>query len=144
VDLTCAFHVCPLVDLTRATDVCPLVDLTRATDVCPLVDLTCASSCMSFSGPDRCISCMSFGIPHRCNCRISPVTDHTGLLFIYLTCVCQPHKSICLTCVGLARTVYMHRIWPYIWWFSCQGYRTYIVYIWLWPTVNMCLLTLNV
>jgi len=31
--------------------------------------------------------------------------------------------------VGLARTVYMHCIWPYIWWFPCQKYRIYTVYI---------------
>ena len=31
--------------------------------------------------------------------------------------------------VGLARTVHMHRVWPYIWWFPCHNYRTYTVYI---------------
>ena len=30
--------------------------------------------------------------------------------------------TICL-CVGLARTVYIRRIWSYIWWFPCQKYR---------------------
>ena len=29
-------------------------------------------------------------------------------------------------CVGLARTVYVHRVWPHIRWFSCQKYRTHI------------------
>ena len=29
------------------------------------------------------------------------------------------------TQVGLARTVYIHRIWLYIWWFPCQKYRVY-------------------
>jgi len=37
--------------------------------------------------------------------------------------------------VGLARTVYIHRIWPYIWWFPCQKYRICTVYIWFWPTL---------
>jgi len=37
--------------------------------------------------------------------------------------------------VGLARTVYIHRIWPYIWWCPCQKYRIYTVYIWFWPTL---------
>jgi len=41
------------------------------------------------------------------------------------------------TCVGLARTVYIHRIWPYIWWFPCQNYRIYTVYIGFWPTLQM-------
>ena len=36
--------------------------------------------------------------------------------------------------LGLARTVYIHRIWPYIWWFPCQKYRIHTVYIWFWPT----------
>jgi len=31
--------------------------------------------------------------------------------------------------LGLARTVYIHRIWPDIWWFPCQKYRIYTVYI---------------
>jgi len=37
--------------------------------------------------------------------------------------------------LGLARTVYKHCIWPYIWRFSCQKYRIYTVYIWFWPTI---------
>ena len=41
--------------------------------------------------------------------------------------------------VGLARTVYIHRLWPYIWWFSCQKYRIHTVYIWFWPTLHICL-----
>jgi hypothetical protein len=42
------------------------------------------------------------------------------------------------SCVGLARTVYIHRIWPYVWWFPCQKYRVYTVYIWFWPTLLSC------
>ena len=37
--------------------------------------------------------------------------------------------------LGLAKTVYMHRIWPYIRWFPCQKYRVYTVYIWFWLTL---------
>jgi hypothetical protein len=44
------------------------------------------------------------------------------------------HKSIWL---GLARTVYVHRIRPYTWWFPCQKCRIYTVYIWFWPILNM-------
>jgi hypothetical protein len=40
--------------------------------------------------------------------------------------------------IGLARTIYKHRIWPYIWWFPCQKYRIYTVYIGFWPTLRMC------
>jgi len=47
------------------------------------------------------------------------------------------HQSGYGVCVGLARTVYIHRIWPYIWWFSCQNYRIYTVYIWYWPTLGI-------
>jgi len=36
---------------------------------------------------------------------------------------------------GLARTVCMHRLWPYIWWFPCQKYRMYTMYIGFWPTL---------
>ena len=35
--------------------------------------------------------------------------------------------------VGQNRNI--HRIWPYIWWFPCQKYRIYTVYIWFWPTL---------
>jgi hypothetical protein len=44
---------------------------------------------------------------------------------------------IAALCIGLARTVYIHRIWPYIWWFPCQKYLIYTVYIWFWPTLVM-------
>jgi len=37
--------------------------------------------------------------------------------------------------IGLASTVYIHRIWPYIWWFPCWKYRIYTVHIWFWPTL---------
>ena len=40
--------------------------------------------------------------------------------------------------IGLARTVYIRRIWPYIWWFPCQIYHTYTAYLWFWPT--LCIL----
>ena len=30
--------------------------------------------------------------------------------------------------LGLARTVYTHRIWPYVWWFPCYKYHMYTVY----------------
>jgi len=35
---------------------------------------------------------------------------------------------VCCVYIGLARTVYTHRIWPYVWWFPCQIYRIYTVY----------------
>jgi hypothetical protein len=47
------------------------------------------------------------------------------------------------TYLGLARAVYIHRIWPYIWWFPCQNYRVYTVYIWFWPTLHVPLILLH-
>jgi len=35
------------------------------------------------------------------------------------------------TNVGMARTVYMHRICPYKWLFPCQKYRIFTVYIYM-------------
>jgi hypothetical protein len=35
----------------------------------------------------------------------------------------------CQKFLGLARTVYLHRIWSYIWWFPCQEYRVDTVYM---------------
>jgi hypothetical protein len=45
---------------------------------------------------------------------------------------------ITVTTVGLARTVYIQRVRPYIWWFPCQKYHIYTVYIWLCPTLTIC------
>ena len=42
-----------------------------------------------------------------------------------------PVLPYCGIYLGLARTVYMHRIWPYIWWFPCQKCRIYTVYIYV-------------
>jgi hypothetical protein len=47
------------------------------------------------------------------------------------------YAFIYMTFLRLARTVYMHRIWPYIQWFPCQKYRIYTVYIWFWPTLEI-------
>ena len=50
----------------------------------------------------------------------------TGTLSCYNTA--QTHIGTLCICVGLARTVYLHRIWPYVWWFPCQKYRIYTVH----------------
>jgi hypothetical protein len=61
---------------------------------------------------------------------------------------CPPRKDIWYSCqtaigpalnckhVGLARTVYIHRIRPLIWWFPCQEYRVCTLFIWHWPTLQ--------
>jgi hypothetical protein len=46
-------------------------------------------------------------------------------------------STSCHLCVGLARAVYMHVLWPHIWWFPCQEYCIYTVNIWFWPTLVM-------
>jgi hypothetical protein len=38
------------------------------------------------------------------------------------------HQRV-VSCLRLARIVYIHRIWPYIWLFPCQKYRVYAPYI---------------
>jgi len=40
-----------------------------------------------------------------------------------------PRWASHLLFVGLAKTVYMHNKWPYIWWFPCQKYRMYTIFI---------------
>ena len=35
--------------------------------------------------------------------------------------------------------IHIHRIWPYIWWISCQLYRTYTAYIWYMVLANPAL-----
>jgi len=61
------------------------------------------------------------------------------LLFIRNQCLMQglilcPVRLLATHCFdhwfpGLARTVYVHRTWPYIWWNPCKKYRTCPVYI---------------
>jgi hypothetical protein len=41
---------------------------------------------------------------------------------------CWVGEQMHLTCLGLARTVYTHRIWPYVWWCPCLKCRMYTVY----------------
>ena len=83
-----------------------------------------------------------------CNVVFLPSSAATSQMLCYFSLFpfqgffCRCHKSnttpiiiAIFTCVGLARTVYIHRIWPYFWWFSCQKYRIYTVYLWFWLTL---------
>jgi len=47
-------------------------------------------------------------------------------------CMCM-HVRVCYIMFRVGQ----NRIWPYIWWFPCQKYRIYTVYIWFWPTLIM-------
>ena len=60
------------------------------------------------------------------------------------------HTAVCKTMYSLRVAItwhwsnelgwpdpYMHRIWPYFWWFSCQKKRIYTVYIGFRPTLQM-------
>ena len=56
----------------------------------------------------------------------------------------QPQSShwVC-TCayiyiyIWLARPVYIHRVWPYIWWFPCQNYRIYTPYMTVYLVISL-------
>ena len=48
--------------------------------------------------------------------------------------MCVPNMTVYLR---LAKTIYLHRVWPYIWWFPCQKNRRYTVYIWFWPILHI-------
>jgi len=39
-----------------------------------------------------------------------------------------PYRRLHSTVLGLVRTVYTHRIWPYIWWILCQKYHIYCIH----------------
>ena len=49
---------------------------------------------------------------------------------------CSSAKKGCAI-VGLARTVYIHRICPYIWYFPCQNHRIYTVYMYVLVLANL-------
>jgi len=40
-------------------------------------------------------------------------------------------STVHAVCVGLASTVYIHRVWPYLWWIPCPKYQIYTVYIYI-------------
>jgi len=46
------------------------------------------------------------------------------------------YRGYVAVCVGLARTVYIHHISPYIWWLPSQKYCIYTVYIGFWPPMR--------
>jgi len=60
---------------------------------------------------------------HMCNMQLC-----SSAYMLYVLCIY----------VGLARTIYMHHIWPYIWWFPCQKHRICTVCIEFWPTLHIC------
>jgi hypothetical protein len=41
-------------------------------------------------------------------------------------------------CLGLARIVFLHPIWPNIWWLPCLPEISYIhcIYVWFWPALH--------
>jgi hypothetical protein len=60
----------------------------------------------------------------------------------------QCARKVVLLCiyVGFARTVYMHRIWPYVWWFPAKNTicTLYIpINVWFWPTLLICIVRAN-
>ena len=59
---------------------------------------------------------------------------------IHWTCTLTLSRALhhLVSCIGLAKTVFVRRLWPYIWWFSSQKHRMYTVYIWFWPTLVKC------
>jgi len=86
----------------------------------------------------NCHECVGLAVLHSlCNCH-----ECVGLAVLHSLCDCHECVGLavlhslcnCHECVGLARTVYKHRIWPYIWWFPCQNHR---LYIWFWSTLRM-------
>ena len=91
--------------------------------VCPLC-FFCNPWQLFFGAPFWYFTC-NYGV------LIHASSDYTIPAFFFLS------SLLYTSCLGLARTVYIHRIWPYIWSFSCQKYRIYTVYVWLWPTLLM-------
>ena len=88
---------------------------------------------------------MSTGYIHQkvhrvslCSKQTLSNTSCTSLLivtsFLGLTRTMYTYGVHCIY-VKLARTVYIHRIWPYIWRFPCQKYCICTVYIGFWPTL---------
>jgi len=84
--------------------------------------------------------CIGFQCRYHCwlLCLKAHVINTCRGLFVSWELCRDASHDVLVLCVRLARTVYIHHIWPYIWWFPCQKYRVYTVYIWFWPTLIMC------
>jgi hypothetical protein len=75
-----------------------------------------------------------------CACVCVRLLSHTNCINAWPKygvswCMCRVGQNHIF--IGLARTVYIHRIWQYLWWFPCQKYRIYTAYIWFWPTLHI-------
>jgi hypothetical protein len=69
------------------------------------------------------------------HCSHTPLLTLTVRLWIKRRTSCPfSHKY-----VGLARTVKIQRIWPYIWSFPCQKCCIHTIFTWFWPTLHICL-----
>jgi len=61
--------------------------------------------------------------------RVGPNRVYTLHMTVYLVISLPKIPYIHRIYIGLARTVYIHRIWPYIWWFSCPKYRVHTLHM---------------
>jgi hypothetical protein len=59
------------------------------------------------------------------------IIPYVHRIYVFMYGFGQPY-----ICTRLARTVCIHRIWPYTGWFPCQ-YTIYTPYIWFWPTLHI-------
>jgi len=79
----------------------------------------CVCTCVLFSG--KLFTC--------CVCQCGVAARQDSQWWVSMWCVCvwavlfAARALYHAVYIGLARTVYIHRIWPYIWWFPCQNYR---------------------
>jgi len=104
---------------------------------------------------------------HPCLCKYNPLSvqafwclgtqqracfsrELSPLKLEWLSRPAQILPPVLLDCsfLGLAKTIYTHRIRLYVWWFPCQKYHIYTPYIpvnvWFWPTLLISLLPLGV
>jgi len=79
----------------------------------------------------------------HCTLVLTDSWFHCMLVLVHFWVHCKLVLVHCL-CLGLARTIYKHCMWPYFGWFSCQKYHIYTVYIWFWPTLRICVISLPI
>jgi len=113
--------VCVCVCVHRMWDMSTAAKQVRRLSLCA-AQIVC--ECDTIQG---CIlkSVLAYHAVHACHVHsCGPGLNEGTQKCVYMAC---EHKI-----VGLARTVYTQRIWPYVWWFPCQKYRIYTVYTYTW------------
>jgi hypothetical protein len=96
-----------------------------------IVSVVCVCACV-------CVVCVCVCAPCRASLLLHTMRERSLLLHtvrersrlmarVGQNRIKPPCMTVCMV-ISLPKIPYIHRIWPYIWWFPCQKYRIYTEY----------------